>query len=199
MSVRSVCLDAYGTDSKGKKYDLEVQRSDRGAGKHRARYHSSSMDIENLDAGKAFEQLPDTYVIFITEHDVFGKGKAFYPIERVNLGLNKLFDDGEHILYVNGEYRDDSEVGQLMHDFSCWNPDEIKLPLLKAAVKYYKEDPKGVEYMCKAFEETREQGAECERIKNIKSLMETLKLTAQQAMDALKIPLTDQTKYLSKL
>ena len=51
VGERSVCLDAYGNDSQGKKYDLELQRSDHGAGVYRARYHSSAMDIENLDAG----------------------------------------------------------------------------------------------------------------------------------------------------
>ena len=29
--ARSICLDAYATDSAGKKYDIEVQRSDTGA------------------------------------------------------------------------------------------------------------------------------------------------------------------------
>ena len=38
--AHSICLDAYGTDSDGKKYDLEVQRQDKGADPHRARYHS---------------------------------------------------------------------------------------------------------------------------------------------------------------
>ena len=47
--ARSICLDAYAEDSTGKKYDMEVQRSDNGADPHRARYHSSVMDVENLD------------------------------------------------------------------------------------------------------------------------------------------------------
>ena len=50
--ARSICLDAYGADSSGKKYDMEVQRADKGADPHRARYHSSVMDVENLDAGQ---------------------------------------------------------------------------------------------------------------------------------------------------
>lgn len=29
--ARSICLDAYGTDSAGRKYDLEIQRADKGA------------------------------------------------------------------------------------------------------------------------------------------------------------------------
>lgn len=73
--ARSICLDAYGTDLTGQKYDLEIQRADKGADPHRARYHSSVMDIENLDAGQEFTELPDTYTIFITE-------KIF--MERVN-------------------------------------------------------------------------------------------------------------------
>ena len=46
--ARSICLDAYATDSAGKKYDIEVPRADNGADPHRARYHSSVMDVENL-------------------------------------------------------------------------------------------------------------------------------------------------------
>ena len=36
-------------------------------------------------------------------------------------------------------------------------------------------------------------------LRNIESLMKTLKLTAQQAMDALLIPDKDKPKYLTKL
>ena len=70
--ARSICLDAYGTDSQNRKYDLEIQRAEKGARPHRARYHSSVLDIENLDAGQEFEELPDTYTIFITETDFYG-------------------------------------------------------------------------------------------------------------------------------
>ena len=103
--ARSICLDAYGTDSMGKRYDLEIQRADKGADPYRARYHSSVMDIENLDAGQDFKELPDTYIIFITERDFYGKGEPFYLIERMNRTIGKEFEDGEHIVYVNGEYR----------------------------------------------------------------------------------------------
>ena len=61
--------------------------------------------------------------------------------------------------------------------------------------------------MSRAFEETykegrlegRLEGVEEERIENLKNLMESLKLTAQQAMDALKIPVSEREKYLEKL
>ena len=131
VGARSLCLDCFATDSNGKKYDLEIQRSDAGAGAHRARYHSGAMDIENLDAGQNFDELPDSYTIFITEHDVLGKGLPCYHIERMNLDTGETFNDGSHILYINGEYRDTSDLGKLMHDFSCSDPSLMNFPLLE--------------------------------------------------------------------
>lgn len=155
--VRSICLDAYGTDARGKKYDIEVQRSDKGADPHRARFHSSVMDVENLDAGQSFNELPDTYTIFIVEKDFYGMGEPAYPIERMNLLTGKPFEDGEHILYVNGEYRGDSDIGKLMHDFNCTDASEMNFELLAARTRYLKENPKGVSEMCKVIEDMRRE------------------------------------------
>ena len=158
--ARSICLDAYATDSAGKKYDIEVQRADNGADPHRARYHSSVMDVENLDEKQDYEkqdykELPDTYVIFITENDYYKAGEPVYTIQNMNLTLNRPFNDGAHILYVNGEYRDDSEIGRLMHDFNCTSADEMNFELLAERTRYLKENPKGVSEMCKVMEDLR--------------------------------------------
>lgn len=52
---RSICLDVFGEDSKGRKFDLEIQRADTGARPKRARYHSSAMDVEFLQKNQEFE------------------------------------------------------------------------------------------------------------------------------------------------
>ncbi len=155
--ARSICLDAYGTDSTGKKYDLEIQRADKGADPHRARYHSSVMDVENLDAEQEFCELPDTYTIFIVEKDFYGIGKPVYSIERINLDTGKPFEDGEHILYVNGEYRGASDIGKLMHDFNCTDANDMNFELIAERTRYLKENPKGVSEMCKVIEDMRTQ------------------------------------------
>lgn len=97
---RSVRFDILATDSTGAKMNVEIQHSDRGAGKKRARYNSSMLDASLLEKGKNFEELPETYVIFITEHDVLGKDKPLYHIGRYIFDTNEMFDDGSHILYV---------------------------------------------------------------------------------------------------
>ena len=91
--ARAICLDVLATDASGKKYDIEVQRESSGAKPHRARYHASAMDVENSYKGMEFDELPDTYVIFITEKDYYGKNQPIYKIERMVLNDNVPFED----------------------------------------------------------------------------------------------------------
>ena len=158
VGARSICLDAYAEDSQGKKYDLEIQRADSGACVQRARYHSGAMDVENLDAGQDFSELPDTYTIFITENDVFSRGKALYRVERYNIDADEFFNDGEHIIYVNGGFRDDSDIGRLMHDFCCTDPNDMYYKQFRDTSRYLKTSQEGVNAMCKVFEEIRDEG-----------------------------------------
>jgi predicted transposase/invertase (TIGR01784 family) len=96
---RSVRLDVLATDRAGRKINIEIQRSDKGAGRKRARYNSSMMDANLLQKGEDFDKLPETYVVFITECDVIGDGQPLYKIERYISGSGKKFEDGSHIRY----------------------------------------------------------------------------------------------------
>lgn len=154
---RSVRLDVLATDSEGRKFNIEIQRSDKGAGRKRARYNSSMMDVNLLEKGNDFEKLPETYVIFITENDVIGLGEAIYEIERCFVKSGKRFGDGSHILYVNGSYRDDSPVGKLMHDFSCTDPSDMCYNVLADRARFFKESKEGIAVMCKVLDDMRRQ------------------------------------------
>ena len=153
---RSITLDVFGVDNDGKQYDFEVQIADEGADPHRARYHSAAMDVDNLKVREDFKSLPDTYVIFFTENDVFGKRQPIYIIERMNMTTNEPFNDGEHIIYINGAYDnsdDTSDLAKLIHDFKCKKADDMLLDPFAERVRFLKETPKGVERMCKIMEE----------------------------------------------
>ena len=75
----------------------------------------------------------------------------------MNLVTGKLFADGENILYVNGEFRGDSDIGKLMHDFNCTDADDMNFKLLADRTRYLKENPKGVSEMCKVIEDMRKE------------------------------------------
>ena len=154
---RSVRLDVLATDSKGRKINVEIQRADKGAGRRRARYNSSMMDANLLHKSEDFDKLPDVYVVFITENDVLGKGWPLYKIERCVLETGESFDDGSHILYVNGAYRDETPIGKLMHDFSCSDPANMYYGVLADIVRFFKESKEGVAIMCRVMEDMRNQ------------------------------------------
>lgn len=168
LQGRSAILDVHAVDSTKKEFDIEIQRKDAGAGAKRARHNSSLLDAHILKAGDDTEDIPDSYVIFITENDVMGKNQAIYHIQRyveTNEG-KELFGDGSHIIYVNGKYRGNDEIGKLMYDFSCTNPDDMNYETLAKKARYFKQDEKGVAAMCKIMEDMRNEKAKEVRIDN---------------------------------
>ena len=157
---RDIWLDIDAVDSENRELDIEVQRADRGAGWKRARYHSSILDAHLLRPSQDFDELPETYVIFITENDVIGRGEPLYIIERQIVNIGEPFDDGEHIIYVNGASRDgQTELSQLMHDFFCTDPDDMHFKALAEKARFFKQDEKGVAAMCKVMEDMRNEAA----------------------------------------
>lgn len=158
LGARSICLDVLATDSEGRKLNLEVERSVKGAKPKRARYHSSAIDVEFLKESQDFEQLPTTYVIFITEHDVRKSGRPVYTFERKDTVTGEPFGDDEYIIYINGAYcnpDDNSDLAKLIHDFGCSKAEDMYFDLMAETTHFYKKTPKGVSRMCKLMEDMR--------------------------------------------
>ena len=195
---RAVRLDIVATDSENRRINVEVQREDKGAGKRRARYNASMMDSGLLEKGKDFDELPEVYVIFITENDVLGQDKPLYQIERCILETGEVFDDGSHILYVNGAYRDETPLGKLMHDFACPEPAKMYYNELAERVKFFKESREGVVTMCKILEEVEEQGIERGRQETMfdtaKRMLLTGKYAIEEIVDISGLPLEEVLK-----
>jgi predicted transposase/invertase (TIGR01784 family) len=157
LQGRSLRLDVYAVDGNGQHYNVEVQRRDSGAGAKRARYHSALLDSNILDVGEDFNNLPETYVIFITENDVLNGNKSIYHIERTIKELNTDFDDKAHIVYVNAQIQDETELGKLMHDFMCSNPNEMNYKELAERASYFKFEQTGGNGMCELMEEFKRE------------------------------------------
>lgn len=149
---RSVRLDIYAKDAEGKQYDIEVQQNDSGAVPERARLNSSLFDARLTTSGEKYTEMPETYIIFITSNDVLKGGLPIYTIERTIQETGALFKDKAHIVYVNGSYRGNDDIGWLMHDFNCKDYREIHNAKIAARVKFFKEEPKGVADMCKTMQ-----------------------------------------------
>jgi len=158
LQGRSVRLDILADDSMDRKYNIEVEKSQKGAGSKRARYNSSLMDANAILPGDDVELLPENYVIFITEEDIFGTGMPVYHIDRVVEETGMPFGDASHIMYVNGAYRGDDPLGRLMHDFSCTDADDMNYGKLSDRVRYFKETEEGVKTTSRAMVELAKNG-----------------------------------------
>lgn len=136
---RGVRFDIHAVDDSGRHFDVEMQVADSGAGVKRARLNSSLLDASLLNPGEDATQLPDTYVIFITEHDVLDGGQPIYHIERtVRERGNCPAETGDAIIYVNCACRGADPLGMLAQDLLERDASKMHYGPLRAAVEMVK-------------------------------------------------------------
>ncbi|MBR1634543.1 MAG: PD-(D/E)XK nuclease family transposase [Lachnospiraceae bacterium] len=185
---RSLRLDLHSRMD-GREFNVEVQRDSDGAAPERARYHASVLDSNALKPGDPFDRLPEAYVIFITEKDYYGMGEPVYYVDRTVSSVNggQPFNDRQHILYVNGEYDGDDDIGKLMHDFRCKDPDEMNFKELGDRARYFKETEKGVQKMSEVMKSYVHDEKERLAVK----LIENGKLTYEEIAQITELPLAE--------
>ena len=155
---RSARFDVIAVDSDSKIYNCEIQRANEGANPKRARFNNSLIDSREINKGTKYKDFPEIWVIFITENDIFGAQLPMYHVERSVIELNKPFEDAAHIIYVNGEYRGDDDMGLLMHDFFCADPAKMHFPELAKRADFLKHNNKGVKAMCEIMQKLQAEG-----------------------------------------
>ena len=192
---RNITLDVHALDENGEKMDIEVQGNSEGAHIRRARYHSSVLDSRMLKEGQEFKEIKDSYVIFIYKRDKFQEGLPLYHIDRYVRETGKLFEDGSHIIYVNGNYKGDDEIGYLMQDFHQTDPDNMHYKELSQGVRHFKEVEEGRDTMCEAVQEYANE----KQAANVKNLMESAGFTMERALDSLKIQCEEREAIIQLL
>lgn len=160
LQGRSAVLDCVVRDASGNQMDVEIQQENEGASPRRARYHSGLMDMNTLNPGQDFNELPESYVIFLTRDDALGRGFPIYHIARKIEESDEAFKDGTHIIYVNTKKQEDTELGRLVHDLHCKNAKDMYSEVLAERVRELKETQEGVETMCHEMEEIYSEGIE---------------------------------------
>ena len=124
---------------------------------------------------------------------------------------NKPFGDGSYIIYVNGEIRDGTKLGRLMHDFFCSNPNEMHYEVLRERAKYLKQDKEGVgtmggsyaEISAKERAEGRKEGLarglKQGTLRSLRNLIANVDMTVEQAMAAIGVPEEERAVYRKEL
>ena len=197
LQGRSVTLDILAVDTDNKVYNIEIQRSDKGAAVKRARYNSSLIDSNVTEPGEKYENLCESYIIFITENDIMKEGLPIYHVDRTVIETGKLFGDEAHIVYVNSQIHDESALGKLMYDFYCTDAGKMNYEILADRVQYFKEDEKGVATMSRVMEEMRNETERAKAIKDAKGMLESGKLTYEEIAKIAELTI-DEVRALDK-
>ena len=158
LQGRSAILDCVAVDREHNLYNVEIQQKREGASPKRARYHSGLLDMNLLEPGEAYQKLPNSYVIFITETDPLGYHFPIYHISRKIEENGEDFPDCAHIIYVDSKNQEDTALGRLMHDFHCKAPEEMYNPVLRQQVYQFKNTRKGVTFMCREMDKIYRDG-----------------------------------------
>ena len=113
---KSIRLDVYFEDG-DTVYDIEIQKADKGNLPKRTRMYSSMMDANMLDKGLEYEELKDSYVIFICMFDPFEKGLARYTFRSICEEAEGLpLGDGRCIMFLNTK----GSIGELGADMDAF-------------------------------------------------------------------------------
>lgn len=165
----SIVLDALVEDEEHNLYDVEVQVGDRKNHERRIRYYSTAIDWSYLEKGSDYAELPELYMIFISDFDPFDLNKVHYEVTPYIKGTGMEYDNGIHIHYFNTRVKDGtflSELMQYLADSSIGN----NFGALSQRVNYHKYQNEGVGSMCKAVEDyakEREEKGKAETVKNM--------------------------------
>ncbi len=194
-------LDIFARDSDGRVYHFEIQRARDGATEKRARFTAAVVDTKLLEKGEDYTGLPDRYTIFITETDFFGKGLPLYHVgNKIEELDNEPFDDGGHIIYVNGAYRDtNNPIGALMHDFSCVNPSDMINEVLRDRVRELKEETGGRKTMCAIVDNLIKDGIKEDRLENAKKMIADGSIPIEKIAYLQGLPLSEVQKLAEEM
>ena len=116
--AKSVMFDVLVQTENGKFYDVEMQVSNEKNIPKRMRFYQAAIDISFLDKGNSYNDLNDSFIIFICTFDTIGKNKAVYTFENICLeDKNISLQDGTKKVIINAEaFRDtkDKELKEFL-------------------------------------------------------------------------------------
>jgi len=167
---KGVRLDVYVEDKENTIYDIEMQvRKPEGDGlSKRLRYYQSMIDADQTDAGKDYDELKQTYIIFICPFPIFKDGRHKYTFRnRCDEDTNLALPDGavKILLSTRGTMNDVEPDVQRFLDYvnGVLSNDEFVQEIDQTIKKEKADQSKGMTYMTYEMK-IKEERKEAERI-----------------------------------
>lgn len=117
---KMIRLDIFTKDENAM-YDVEMQNLNHKSPDtldlpKRSRFYQSEVDVDFLNRGSSFKELPENNVVFICTFDPFGRGKPVYIFENMSDEKPpKPLNDGTKKYFFNCTYEDVDIPEELIH------------------------------------------------------------------------------------
>lgn len=161
LESHSVVLDILAEAADGRLAEIEMQMSEGGDHQKRVRYYLANIEMSFLEKGVPYDELPDVYMIFVTQKDFLKQGSGLYYVDRVIRNKGRILENGVHEIYANLECTSgDEKVDELLAYMGRSDSDyktEI-FPNVVKRVKFLKEQKEGLSIMCSILDEERQEG-----------------------------------------
>lgn len=189
IGAKDLIMDLTATDDRGNRYNVEFQRASEGASFARMVHHGSALTLDSVRKGGDPRDLPERYVICLTERDVAqGEGPVVW-YERVKV-ISRATDEkgrrlvtGEetsgdvHYVYVACSYRKEGDpVGDMNHDLFQTDPAQLKNAVLAKQMANFKTGKGGRKMNSREIEEILHRRDERSRAEG---MLERAKATAR--------------------
>ena len=158
LTSHDAVLDILAEDGEGKLYNIEIQRGSTLDHARRTRFYGSMIDCEFLQKGINYDEMPEVQIIYITEKDIWKKGKAIYQVQKLLDDEGEPYNDGKHVTYVNAAVDDGSAIAKLMDYFKTADPTDMSQGDLSKRVQFLKCEKGGHDIMCQITERILEEG-----------------------------------------
>ena len=220
---KGIRLDVYVVDNRGRVINIEMQPVRKKNLPKRMRIYQGLIDLDWLEQGHPYDELNETWIVFICNFDPFRERRSLYTFHTACDEVPQLkMKDGSTKVFLNAKGQDDEKISQELRaflDYVAGKPTASKfVRQLAEAVQSVKQEKKWrLEYMVYDFEmydrenkgreegrkegrkEGRREGLKQGMLKATRNLMETLGLSAQKALDALKISPEEQARLMPLL
>ena len=168
LDTKDAVLDVIAVDAQGVFYHIEIQLANSDDHIRRVRFYSAMVDSELLEKGTKYQDLPNTFIFYISMNDFMKLGEPIAHVESTIGKRKKTYDDGKRIFYVNAGVDDESEVARLMNYFKLADPNDFSHGELSDRVHLLKCEKEGEEPMCAVTQSFVDEGkiigyVECQR------------------------------------
>ena len=149
LKSHNIIMDVLAEDANNKLYEIEIQKAD-GSIAHEKRmlYYASTIINDFFRKGdQTYASVPELHIFYISQTDIWNLGKTCYRVKKFLEDLDKPYDDGLHMYYINAEVNDNSAIAQLMQYFKTAKADDFSQGNLSKRINYLKQTKEGLTTM----------------------------------------------------